>query len=578
MAVPESGQLLPGLENRVFVLTSYPDGRPAETTVSGSLLGSPLKTDESGVAVIPVRAATGAMQFKLKAADAQGRAGEATVRLEARSQPESLMLRTGRAVLKVGDKLRLETISTRERGAVYVDVVKDGQTLLTRALETDGGRGRLDVDLTPEMFGAVEVRAYQFTSDADPISDRKLVYVDPADDLRIAVSAARESYQPGEDARIDFRATDTAGRPVSAALGVEIVDEAVFALSDKQPGFEKVFMHLQKELLTPSYEVHQFSFEQVVLDDFQGEAAGRTGRRERAAEVLLAAAGTVADRDVRGLYGREPYEVKRQEYTSRYTQRVAERAQALAPAMTKYYEDHPPSKEGFGRDLQLFASTETGRNLPLTDPWGNTVAGEGAFGASDSNVYFTLRSAGPDGRQGTADDVGIPIHAQRDGPLERTRTTRFKGSATTEEGIVEGGGVEVVGAVKDEHGTPVARVKVLALRVSDGKAVWVYTDSQGRFAIAGLPPGNYRVTFESESHHTTTYKTLALGAGARGRVETVLATRGPRGVRLSLYGSYYGIDGVSETVTVTADGAGGGWVSQEADQTTFRSMHGGPSC
>jgi hypothetical protein len=56
MAVPESGQLLPGLDNRVYVLTSYPDGTPAETTLSGSLLASPVKTDESGVAVIPVRA------------------------------------------------------------------------------------------------------------------------------------------------------------------------------------------------------------------------------------------------------------------------------------------------------------------------------------------------------------------------------------------------------------------------------------------------------------------------------------------------------------------------------------------
>src|SRR5215207_1745821 len=86
MAVPESGQLLPGLDNRVFVLTSYPDGRPAETTVGGDLLGSPLKTDESGVTVIPVRADGGTISVNLKAADAQGRAAEATVKLEARAQ------------------------------------------------------------------------------------------------------------------------------------------------------------------------------------------------------------------------------------------------------------------------------------------------------------------------------------------------------------------------------------------------------------------------------------------------------------------------------------------------------------
>jgi uncharacterized protein YfaS (alpha-2-macroglobulin family) len=552
MAVPESGQLLPGLENRVYVLTSYPDGTPAETTVSGSLLASPVRTDESGVAVIPVRAETGVISVSLKAVDTQGREGSADVKLEARAQAQSLMLRTGRAVYKVGDKLRLETISTRERGAVYLDVVKDGQTILTRAIETDGGRGRLDVDLTPEMFGAVEVRAYQFTSDADPISDRKLVYVDPADDLRVEVSAGRESYRPGEDARIDFRATDARGRPVSAALGVEIVDEAVFALSDKQPGFEKVFLNLQKELLKPRYEVHQFSFEQVVLDDFRGEAAARVGRRERAAEVLLAAAGTVSGGDVRAEFGRDTYEAKRNQYQELYTRRVGERAQMLVASLTKYYEEHPPSKEGFGNDLQSFASTDDGRRVSLTDPWGNQLIGEGAFGGSDY-VNFTLRSSGPDGRNGTADDINIPVQARRQRPLERARTIPFKGSATMEDGVIGGGFVRIEGAVKDERERPVGNVKVLALRVTDGRAVWVYTNTQGWFEVTNLPPGRYRVTFESDTHHTTTYKTHALDAGARARIEATLTSRGPTGILLTLYG---GFGGVTESVTV--DGADAG--------------------
>jgi len=553
MAVPESGQLLPALENRVYVLTTYPDGTPAETTLSGSLLTSPVKTDESGVAVIPVLAPAGALSANLKAVDAQGRAAEANVKLEARAQSESLLLRTGKAVYRVGDTLHLETISTRQRGAVYVDVVKDGQTILTRAIDIEGGRGRLDVDLTPELFGAVEVRAYQFTSDADPISDRKLVYVDPADDLKVEVSAGRESYRPGEDARIDFRATDAGGNPVSAALGVEIVDEAVFALSDKQPGFEKVFMQLQKELLTPRYEVHQFSFEQVVLDDFQGEAQARAGRRERAAQVLFAAAGTVAGGDVRADAGREAFEAKRGQYQQLYTQRVAERVQALVAPLTKYYEDHPPSKEGFNRDLQTFVSTDAGRAVPLADPWGNRLEGTGAFGGNDY-ASFALNSPGPDGRAGTADDISVPFYAVRQRPLEKVRGVAFKGSAMVEEGQVAGGLVRIEGSVKDERGRPAGGVKVLALRVSDGKAVWVYTDAEGRFSVNDLPPGRYRVTFESDAHHTTTYKTLALAAGARGRVEATLTSRGPTGVVLNLYGySFGGVD-----TAEIARGAGGG--------------------
>jgi hypothetical protein len=61
------------------------------------------------------------------------------------------------------------------------------------------------------MFGTVEVRAYQITTDADPISDRRLVYVDPADDLKVEVSAEQESYKPGEDACVHFKS------PIEAA-------------------------------------------------------------------------------------------------------------------------------------------------------------------------------------------------------------------------------------------------------------------------------------------------------------------------------------------------------------------------
>ncbi len=553
MAVPESGQLLPGLDNRVFVLTSYPDGTPAATTISGDGVPAPLKTDESGVATVSVRPGSAPVVLNLKAVDAQGHTAQASLKLESRAQTQSLMLRTERAVYKVGDKLRLETISTRPRGAAYIDVVKDGQTLLTRAIDTDDGRGHLDIDLTPEMFGAIEVRVYQFTAEAEPISDRRLVYVDPADDLHVAVSAARASYKPGEDARIEFRATDSAGRPVSAALGVEIVDEAVFALSDKQPGFEKVFMQLQKELLTPRYEVHQFSFEQVVLDDFQGETAARTGRRERAAQVLLAAAGAVADRDVRAVYGREQFEAKRYQYAALYTQRIGTQAQAIAAAVTKYYEEHKPAKEGFDQDLKLFAADGEHGDM-LKDPWGHALVGVGTIGTDDF-TSLQLNSPGPDGQHATADDINVPVYAQRQRPLAQLRQTVFNGQVAVQEAAVAGGRAGIAGVVKDERGRPVAGVKVSARRGADGKTVWVYTDALGHYTASDLAPGRYRVTFASDTYHTMTYKKLTLNAGARGSVDPRLAARGPTGLVLSVYANY--IDGFTEAVAGTM-GRGGG--------------------
>jgi hypothetical protein len=48
-------------------------------------------------------------------------------------------------------------------------------------------------------------------------------------------------YKPAAEARVSFRVTNSHGEGVHAALGLEVVDEAVFALAEKQPGFAKVF-------------------------------------------------------------------------------------------------------------------------------------------------------------------------------------------------------------------------------------------------------------------------------------------------------------------------------------------------
>jgi uncharacterized protein YfaS (alpha-2-macroglobulin family) len=547
MAVPESGRLLPGLENRVYILTSYPDGTPAAATVTGNITPERIQTDASGVATISIRAGNDPVVLNLKAVDSKGRAAQADVKLESAAQTQSLMLRTNQAVYKIGDKLRLETFSTKQRGAVYIDVVKNGQTLITRAIDISGGRGNLSLDLTPAMFGTLEVRAYQITSDADPISDRRLVYVDPADDLKVEVSAEHESYRPGDDACVHFRVTDRMGRPVSAALGVEIVDEAVFALSDKQPGFEKVFMHLEKELLTPRYEVHQFSFEKVLLDDFEGEKP--VAQRERAAQVLLAAAGSVRDKDVRAEFGREAIEAKRGQSIGLYAQRLNERVQAFARAMTTYYEHHAGSPSGFKGDVQSFAEQSNAQSKMIEDPWGNLLVGDGKFTGQDY-AMLTLRSMGPDRRDNTADDISFQVQAQRKTQANVARYGSFKGRASVTAEAIAGGRTAIEGTVRDKDGGPISGVKVSVRRLSNGRTVAAYTDAQGRFIVPNLAPGSYHVVFESDSYQATVYRMLSLEAGSRGAIEAVLEASRFMPVVLTAYPIYteFGVlaDGVRQ--------------------------------
>ncbi len=82
------------------------------------------------------------------------------------------------------------------------------------------------------------------------------VFVQPADELKIETTTDAAVYKPGADARIHFHVTNAHGEGVRAALGLQVVDEAVFALAEKQPGFAKVFFYLEQEVMKPRYEIH----------------------------------------------------------------------------------------------------------------------------------------------------------------------------------------------------------------------------------------------------------------------------------------------------------------------------------
>src|SRR5262249_60349205 len=86
------------------------------------------------------------------------------------------------------------------------------------------------------------------------IRGSRAVYCNPRQELKVAVKADKDVHQPGENGRIHFQVTDSKGHPAVAALGVLIVDEAVYALQEMQPGLEKVYFTLQEELLKPQVQ------------------------------------------------------------------------------------------------------------------------------------------------------------------------------------------------------------------------------------------------------------------------------------------------------------------------------------
>jgi hypothetical protein len=271
--VPEGGSLVPGVANNVYVLTSYPDGSPASTRVAMEILsGDPRKiesqTDESGMAVLSFlmqpgeigvaptsKSATSSLSVAVTAEDEKGNVVKVPMSLSTLTTRDTILLRPNRAIYQGGESIRLEVFSTFERGTVYLDVVKDQQTVLTQTVELEKGRGEIVLEPSSDIFGTLECHAYKLMASGTFVRDSRIVYVHPPSDVQIAVQPDRPVYRPGEEAHIRFRTTHKDGRPLPSALGLSIVDEAVYALQEMQPGLEKVYFTLEKELAEPKYQI-----------------------------------------------------------------------------------------------------------------------------------------------------------------------------------------------------------------------------------------------------------------------------------------------------------------------------------
>ena len=256
-AVAESGVLKPGVENIVYILTSYPDGRPAETQLQVSVDGGEsieLITGEYGLAEFAFTPQAGGHGMHIVAKDETGLEASRDVGFETEYGSDSVLLRADRAAYVVGETMNLVALTPVESGSIYLDIVRAGQTLSTRSARVAGGKVEFAVDVSPDMYGTLELHAYKVLLDGTIVRDTRVVVVDAPNDVDIAVAADKDTYLPGETATIDFQTTGGDGG-VQTALGVAIVDESVFALQRQDPGFAKLYFMLEQELMEPFYQV-----------------------------------------------------------------------------------------------------------------------------------------------------------------------------------------------------------------------------------------------------------------------------------------------------------------------------------
>ena len=300
---PESGMLVPGVRNTLYVVTAYPDGRPAQSTVTiPGVTRVGVKTSAAGVATISYTPKVQARRVRgkpltVQVVDSRGAKAVVSRSLRLDGRNETVLLRTDRALYRVGQRAKLTVLSAGRKGRVFIDVVKDRRTVLLQTVDLRAGQGELVLDLPPDLFGTLELHAYRLRTDGNLVGDTKIIQVTRASGLKITATLDKKTYRPAEKALLKLSVVGAEGKPVQAALSVAGVDEAVFALSELRPGLERVYFMLQEELLKPRYEIHQRLPQQPTQAAKRAVQGGKTSREAGLALFSTTAGGTVPSRN-----------------------------------------------------------------------------------------------------------------------------------------------------------------------------------------------------------------------------------------------------------------------------------------
>ncbi len=484
--IAESGEIVPGVENVLYVLTSYPDGSPAECYVrmtglhdggdSPRFRAAVRTADELGLTEWTITPTTSDVTVDLSARTEAGETANRSVTLDSSGATEGVLLRLNSHLAGVGDTIKASVLASGGIGAVYVDVIKNRQTMLTKAADVKDGRATVSIPLTADLTGSIWLNAYRIQPTGDILRDTAPVFVDPASDLSIDISSDEETYKPGEDAEIQFAVRNSEGEPVAAALGINVVDESVFALQELKPGMEKVYFYLEQELMKPRVEIHEF--EMPIIIARQPLDRPMANKRDRAAKVLLAG----AEMPEASGYHVNTYADRVEKLKSEWAQELQPKLEKLQQAIQKYQQKHNGRtfKAKLGAkpllDAKLIAAED------LQDQWGQDfVIVEQGDGEQDVWM-LVLQAIGPDGRPDTADDMFVQTSWPGAWGMDEDFQQGFfgGGGGMMGAGMGEGGGVRMRGgavampmmemamAPMDALAEPVAFLDDNALMARDG--------------------------------------------------------------------------------------------------------------
>jgi uncharacterized protein YfaS (alpha-2-macroglobulin family) len=305
-AYPASGNLVPGVENTVYLTLRYPDGRPAQGTIEVD--DETVETNANGVATYTfVPEGDRGQRLELRAR-AGGRSVTDRVYFDI-DDSQGLGLQVSDASPRVGDTVTGQVVVGGEAESVYLDVLANRQTVLTKRVPVANDRANFSIPVTGSMQGEVTLRAWTVFRDSSVGRTARPLLVQPARDVNVTVTPNQSVYRPGAPATLTVETREN-GSAVPAAVGLDVVDESVFAVERPHEGLAAVQYGIDRQLSEPRLFVANRDRGERETDDENASSTAADGQQDSdgiAEAAAIAELGAASDGAVRN-----SFEVKRQ--------------------------------------------------------------------------------------------------------------------------------------------------------------------------------------------------------------------------------------------------------------------------
>jgi len=250
---------VPGAQSNYYIVARWPDGTPVSSAQvrynSGGYRDT--TTDARGVALVSF---TYQGQDSLSITVTKGNYSS-TLSTGLRSEP-GIKVVADKAHYEVGETANFQVYFSDSTltNWVYYEVVARNFVIMTSRVTLTGGTSSFSMQIDRSMVPLAGVRVYKTLSDLTVSRDNVVFTVGTFSNLNVSITADEQEYRPGEDVRLDFAVSDGT-QPSAAALGITIVDKAVYEVDERFKGLEDALKG----------ESEDISYDSQVIDYVYGE-------------------------------------------------------------------------------------------------------------------------------------------------------------------------------------------------------------------------------------------------------------------------------------------------------------------